>query len=294
MLEGAFSEELQGMVTTYHTRSIIISTVIVFCCTLLISGPVVQETLAKGNDIIRAEMTATGCHLNMSLDYGLSSSGEAMKDMSELRDVFQKFPEDLKSELTKQLESALREKYVASGRESWELEIDDLELDMSMSGEEARIDLSFKLEGIVYKEDSQTVFNLSWRAFQIKKNFIAQNVVVDPDLFGFILGDFGVTLEDWDRTVEGGSTVLSRVADLELYPSTIVATSFTFVIPFVEDVTVEADIVTVEEETATLGPLAIIRQNWMPLSVVSVIAVAILLYLLIGRDRIEDFIDRVS
>jgi hypothetical protein len=268
--------------------------VIVFCCTLLISGPVVQETLAKGNDIIHAEMTATGCNLSMSLEYGLSSSEEAMVDMRELRDVFQKFPGDLKSELTRQLESALREKYVASGRDSWELEIDDLELDMSMSGEEARIDLSFNIEGIVYEEDSQTVFNLSWRAFQIKKNFIAQNVVVDPDLFGFILGDFGVTLEEWEKTVEGGSTVLNRVADLELYPSTIVAASFTFVIPYVEGVAIESDLVTVEEATATLGPLAIIEQYWMPLSAVSVVAVAILLYLLIGKDRIEDFIDRVS
>lgn len=282
------------MESLHHTRFTVMSIVIAFCCTLLVSGPVVQETIAKGTDVIRAEMTATGCHLSINLAYGLSSSKEALEDMRELRDVFQKFPGDLKSELTRQLESALREKYIASGRDSWELEVDSLELDIGMSGEEARIDLSFKIEGIVYKEDSQNIFNLSWRDFQIKKNIISQNVVVDPDLFGFILGDFGVTLKDWETTVEGGSTVLTRVADLELYPDTIVAARFTFVIPYVEGVTIESDIVTVEEKTATFGPLTIIEQYWMPLTVISVVAVAIILYLLIGKDRIEDFVDRVS
>ena len=240
------------------------------------------------------------CFVKMQLRYGLSSSQEASEDMEALRDVQHKFPGDLKSKLGKVMEKTMRDAYSPRpGHDLWELEVDGIYLDMSMSGEEARIELSFHVEGVVYAEDSNIIFNLSWRDFRIKENILCQNVVVDPDLFAFAFDEhFGVDLDEWDKSVQDANTILQRTVEIELYPDTTVATSFTVVIPHVEGVTVEPDIVHVKGLTVVLDPLTqvnnLIQQYWIALAVALILLSAAIVYFVAGRERIEDLVDRVS
>jgi len=256
--------------------------------------------LGKGTDHIRVEMGEDDCFVKIQLRYGLSSSQEALEDMEALRDVQHKFPGDLKSKLGKVMEKAMRDTYSPRpGHDLWELEVDGIYLDMSMSGEEARIELSFHVEGVVYTEDSDIIFNLSWRDFRIKENILCQNVVVDPDLFAFLFDEyFGVALDEWDKSVQDTDTILQRIVEIELYPDVTVSTSFTVAIPHVERVTVEPDIVHVKGAAVVLDPLTqvnnLIQQYWIALTVALILLSAAIVYFVAGRERIEDLVDRVS
>ncbi len=294
------TEGCMGLLSMSSKKQSLLPTVLVFLCLFSVSILPIEKVLGNGTDLTRVEMGEEDCFVKIQLSYGLSSSQEAMEDMEALRDVQHKFPGDLKSKLGETLEKAMRDTYAPrSGHELWELEVDEIYLDMSMSGAEARIELSFHVEGVVYTEDSNIICNLSWRDFRIKENILCQNVIVDPDLFAFAYDEhFGVGLDEWDKSVQDASTILQRDTEIELYPDIAVSTSFTIAIPHVERVTVEPDIVFVEGVTVAPDPLTqaynLIQQYWIAFAVTLTLLAAVIVYLVVGRERIEDIVDRVS
>ncbi len=294
------TEETIGRLSMRSRNQRLLPTILIFLCIFSALFHPLEMVLGRGTDLIQVGMGEDDCFVKMQLRYGLSSSQEALEDMEALRDVQHKFPRDLKSKLGKVMEKAMRDAYSPRpGHDLWELEVDGIYLDMSMSGEEARIELSFHVEGVVYTEDSNVIFNLSWRDFRIKENILCQNVVVDPDLFAFAFDEhFGADLDEWDKSVQDANTILQRTVEIELYPDTTVSTSFTVVIPHVEGVTVEPDIVHVKGPTVALDPLTqvnnLIQQYWIALAVALILLSAAIVYFVAGRERIEDLVDRVS
>jgi len=259
----------------------------------------IEMTPARGTDAISVEIGEDDCFVKMQLNYGLSSNSEAQGDIERLRDVQHKFPDDIRSKLREALEKAMRDTYSPLlGHYIWELEVDKVYLDVGMRGD-AQIELSFHVKGVVYTEDSNTVFNLSWRDFKLKENIICQAVAVDPDLFAFKFDEyFGSSLNEWNKTIQDKNTILEKPAEIELYTGIITSTRFTIIIPYVEGVTIEPDIVHVKGATTSPSLLAQaysqIQQHWVVFAFTLVIVAVVAVYYIVGRERLEDLVDRIS